>query len=260
VEESLRDGLTQTRSIDAWNTRFQQQAGWTRELRHYLYGLARIASANRILEVGSGTGVITSELHYHTSASIVGLDVDIGRLRFARRKDPRSLYTGGDAGTLPFPDHVFQITLCHFLLLWIPDALSAVREMRRVTRPGGLVLALAEPDYAGRIDHPPVLAELGHLQAQALADQGANPNQGRALGTLFLEAGLQSVQTGILGGQWSIPASADTWEAEWAVLETDLQGMVPPETLDRLRRIDQAAWQHGQRILFVPTFYAMGKV
>jgi len=252
--------VSQTLTIDAWNARFQQQAEWTRELRHYLYGLAGIANANRILEVGSGTGVITSGLHHYTSGLVVGLDIDLGRLRYAHRKDNLSHYAGGNALALPFPDHIYQVTVCHFLLLWVPDPLQAVREMRRVTRPGGLILALAEPDYAGRIDHPPVLAELGYLQAQALARQGANPNQGRALGTLFLDASLHSVQTGVLGGQWSVPASPDTWEAEWAVMETDLQGMVPAETLDRLRRIDQAAWQHGQRILFVPTFYAIGKV
>jgi SAM-dependent methyltransferase len=252
--------LKQSLSIAEWDARFQQQAEWTRELRRNLYSQAGIANARSILEVGCGTGVITSGLRHYSSGIIVGLDLDLNRLGFARRRDPQTAYVGGDALSLPFPDQSFQITLCHFLLLWVPDARRAVHEMRRVTRPGGLVMALAEPDYAGRIDHPPVLADLGNLQAQSLARQGANPNQGRALGTLFVDAGLQSVQTGVLGGQWNVPASPETWEAEWRVLETDLQGLVARETLNRLRRIDQAAWQHGERILFVPTFYAVGKV
>ena len=47
---------------------------------------------------------------------------------------------------------------------------------------------------------------------------------------------------------------------EWSVLEDDLQGMVTADTLRNLRRADEEAWQRGERILFVPTFYAFARV
>ena len=37
----------------------------------------------------------------------------------------------------PFTNASFDLTFCHYLLLWLKDPLSAIKEMKRVTRPGG---------------------------------------------------------------------------------------------------------------------------
>jgi hypothetical protein len=47
---------------------------------------------------------------------------------------------------------------------------------------------------------------------------------------------------------------------EWKVLREDLGSQVSQRELDRYERIDRVAWQAGTRMLFVPTFYAWGKV
>jgi hypothetical protein len=121
--------------------------------------------------------------------------------------------------------------------------------------------ALPISDYGARIDFPVELAEMGQLQGSALARQGADPRMGRKLAALFTAAGLQRVTTGVMGGEWSArQLEADGWNLEWAALEADLAGSLPPERLAELRRIDAAAWQRGDRILFVPTFYAIGWV
>jgi hypothetical protein len=122
------------------------------------------------------------------------------------------------------------------------------------------VLALAEPDYGGRIDYPPELAELGRLQVASLRQQGAEPELGRRLIGLFTNLGLESVEVGVLGAQWSGAISATEWESEWAVLRSDLGDSLPPSQLERLSQLDALAWQSGVRVLFVPTFYAWGKV
>jgi SAM-dependent methyltransferase len=123
----------------------------------------------------------------------------------------------------------------------------------------GNVLACAEPDYGGRVDHPPEMVSLGRLQAEALRQQGADPEIGRRLGELFVAAGLQAT-VGVMAGRWSLPASTDEgFEAEWAMREHDLAGLVPSEELCRLRSADRLALADGQRTLFVPTFYALGK-
>ena len=131
--------------------------------------------------------------------------------------------------------------------------------MARVVRPAGCVLACAEPDYGGRVDHPPDLVSLGRLQAEALRRQGADPNLGRRLGELFVAAGLQAT-VGVMAGRWRLPAFPDAeFEAEWAMREHDLTGLLSPEELRRLRSADRQALTEGRRILFVPTFYALGK-
>jgi hypothetical protein len=132
--------------------------------------------------------------------------------------------------------------------------------MRRVTRPGGWVLALAEPDYGGRVDYPEALIPLGVLQEAALSRQGAQTRLGRRLAALFHDAGLAEIETGVLGGQWREAPSPQEQAQEWAVLKADLAGDLPTLELARLRQLDQQAWARGERVLFVPTFYAMGRL
>jgi SAM-dependent methyltransferase len=243
-----------------WQARFDQQAQWTASIRQYLYRRAALSTARRILDVGCGPGSLLPELALGSPAEVTGLDLDLGFLRLAADRASTCHIAAGDALRLPFTGGVFDVTLCHFVLLWLRDPFQAVAEMRRVTRPGGVVLALAEPDYGGRIDHPAALAEVGRLQAEALRRQGADPTIGRQLSGLFHRAGLVDVQTGLLGGEWQSPPSRSAWESEWATLVADLADRLPPDELTRLRSLDWDAWQAGERVLFVPTFYAIGWV
>jgi hypothetical protein len=121
------------------------------------------------------------------------------------------------------------------------------------------VLCLAEPDYGGRVDHPASLSEAGELQAEALRRQGADPLIGRKLREMLSRCGLADVHVGVLGGEWQEDRSRDELESEWLVLESDLEGLVPQERLAELRRIDVEAWESGSRVLFVPTFFALGR-
>jgi hypothetical protein len=133
--------------------------------------------------------------------------------------------------------------------------------MRRAVRPGGWVLALAEPDYGGQIRYPEALDGLGRLQTMSLERQGANPVIGRRLMALFLDAGLEQVESGLIGGEWRARSgdSANLAE-EWQVIEHDLAGWISAAELERYRKLDEAAARRGDRILFVPTFYAIGRV
>ena len=119
------------------------------------------------------------------SARVIGLDIDIARLGFARSHDPASAYVAGNGVQLPFPPGAFDLVLCHYLLLWIPSPVDALREMARVAIPGGWVIALAEPDHSARIDYPSPLEELGAAQTAALTRQGADPALGRRLAELI---------------------------------------------------------------------------
>ena len=246
------------RSPDEWHARFEQQATWTEQVRGYLLGQIGLSSGDRVLEVGCGTGAITARLGRATPARVHGLDINPAFLQLARRADRRARFCAGDALRLPYPSGAFAAVVCHFLLLWLPDPAAALREMARVTRIGGAVTAFAEPDYGGRIDYPPELAELGQMQSAALRQQGAEPLMGRQLAGLFHGAGLAGIETGLLGGQWQGPPSPRQHESEWATLEADLEGTLPPTRMADLRRLDAQAWQSGERVLFVPTFYAIG--
>jgi hypothetical protein len=117
---------------------------------------------------------------------------------------------------------------------------------------------MAEPDYGGRIDHPAALAEFGALQAAALRRQGADPQTGRRLLEYFHQAGLQQPRAAVIGGQWGQPPSAASFETEWQMLAADLAGAISPAQLQAYKEQDAQAWQSGERILYIPTFYAWG--
>jgi SAM-dependent methyltransferase len=241
---------------DLWDRRYRQQAEWTRSLRHYLYGRLGLEQARGVLDLGCGTGALLSELTAQTGGDVHGLDINPHHLDQAQRSAPQAQLTLGDAHYLPYRDGIFDLTLCHFVLLWLSDPARALEEMRRVTREGGHVAALAEPDYGGRIDYPEELSLLGDLQRESLRHQGADPFMGRKLRELFHDAGLRDVESGILGAQWSGSLSANEIDLEWAVLREDLGD----KKIDHLKRVDEEAWKQGERVLYVPTFYAVGRM
>jgi ubiquinone/menaquinone biosynthesis C-methylase UbiE len=242
-----------------WHSRYQQQAGWTRSMRHFLFRRMDLQPGKRVLEIGCGTGAITSDLAASFQLNVHGLDINLSFLALGHATDSLSSYTCGDAFSLPYPANSFDAVICHFFLLWIRDIPSVLAEMRRVTKPGGMLAALAEPDYGGRIDFPDSMSELGQWQAFALGSQGANPNVGRRLMAEFLAAGFVQVESGLMGGQWKPIFDKTAFDQEWKIIEADLQVMVSPARLQALRRMDEVAHRKGERILFVPTFYTVGK-
>jgi SAM-dependent methyltransferase len=241
-----------------WHSRFLQQAGWTRDLRHYLFEQAGLDQAHSVLEVGCGTGAILSDLV--TTAAIHGLDLDSTRLAEAHTHAPCAALVCGNALALPYPHAVFDITFCHFFLLWVRDPLQALHEMKRVTRHGGAVLALAEPDYNSRVDKPAALVPLGRLQTESLRQQGADPGMGHHLAGLFDQSGIQVIETGTMGGANDPLPSAAERDLEWTVMEADLQNRVPAEEICRMKTLDQQAWERRERTLYVPTHFAWGRV
>jgi ubiquinone/menaquinone biosynthesis C-methylase UbiE len=243
-----------------WHNRYQQQARWTSQLRHYLYSKVQVNQANRVLEVGCGTGVILSDPPLKIIQAKFGLDINENHLRQAKQVIPDSLLCAGDGLMLPFPASCFGITICHFFLLWVNDPGSAIREMIRVTRKGGYILAMAEPDYGGRIDFPEKFMWIGQLQGRALENQGAHPEIGRQLSSLFGKNGLNNIECGVMGGQWIHPDDVESIENEWDVLQQDLGGLIPANVFTQFKELDVLSWEKRERTIFVPTFYALGQV
>ncbi|MBM3151999.1 MAG: methyltransferase domain-containing protein [Chloroflexi bacterium] len=239
-----------------WHSRFLQQAAWTKPLRDYL-AHAALGGAGRVLEAGCGTGAVLMDLD---ASDLHGLDLDPARLTLAQRHSPAAALVCGDTLSLPYRPAAFDAVVSHFLLLWLPDPQRALREMKRVTRPGGCVLAMAEPDYSQRVDEPHSLAELGRWQAASLRRQGADPDIGPRLAGLFHQAGIRLVESGPLRQAGQRQLTPRERELEWAVLSADLAGSVPADDLQKMRELDEQAWQSGKRALHVPTWYAWGQV
>jgi len=131
--------------------------------------------------------------------------------------------------------------------------------MKRVTKTGAYIIAFAEPDYTARIDAPLELVPLGQWQAESLRRQGADPGLGAQLANLFFRAGIEMIETGTFQNAEREP-SANEWELEWAVLESDLAGFVPSSNIQNMKNLDWQARTLGKRSLHVPTYFAWGRV
>ena len=241
-----------------WHNRYVQQATWTRELREYLFDKTALATAGSVLEVGCGTGAILSTLQ--SLATLHGLDLNADALAECHIHAPAACLTRGDARWLPYRNEIFDITFCHFLLLWVKDPLSAIREMGRVTKSKGYILAFAEPDYTSREDQPAQLATLGHWQTSSLIRQGADASLGGRLADLFHQAGIKIIETGTIKSRGQEALKSENWENEWAVIESDLAGIVSKEEIRKMRLLDEQARACGDRVLNVPTYFAWGQV
>lgn len=246
--------------ISFWHARFTQQATWTDKLFFSLAEQSGFDNATSILEVGCGTGAALKRLHQLPAKVVYGLDIRRDFLLAASQYAPLAHLVHGDAHNLPFGDNRIDLTFCHFLLMWVQSPETVLQEMRRVTSKNGWVVALAEPDYDHRIDMPESLAQLGKDQGAALRAQGADPGIGRRLAELFHDAGIRLEATGILGGYWGGPGLPTGWELEWETLRNDLKDFTNSKELDKLMEIDRKAWLDSVRILFVPLFYAIGRV
>ena len=121
-----------------------QMGRWSRRLAPILVDFADIARARRVLDVGCGTGNLSACLARNPGiGSINGIDLSPAYIEHAKRTndDARLNFEVGDACALPFTDAHFDHSFSMLALQFTPDIGLAVREMRRVTRPGGTVAA-----------------------------------------------------------------------------------------------------------------------
>jgi demethylmenaquinone methyltransferase/2-methoxy-6-polyprenyl-1,4-benzoquinol methylase len=100
----------------------------------------------KVLDLGAGTGISTVDLG-RSGAFAVGADISLGMLGVGRRVRPQVPLVAGDALALPFADASFDAVTISFALRNVSDTAAALREMARVTKPGGrlVVCEFAHP-------------------------------------------------------------------------------------------------------------------
>ncbi len=247
-------------SIQDWHNRFLIQAQWTRALRLYFFDLIKLDPANKILDIGCGTGALLPDLQSLSPADIYGADVSLDHLLQASQLSPESSLLGADVHNLPFSDNTFDMILSHYFLMWIGSASHALKEMVRVIKPGGYLVAFAEPDYGGRIDYPQEFIKFREYQISGLEKAGADPRMGRKLPHLFHEIELANIQCGAYDGRWESQLTQQDIDSEWVVLEEDLGDTLTVQELIELKKYEQKTLESGSRLIYVPTFYAWGKI
>jgi SAM-dependent methyltransferase len=189
---------------------------WSRRLASSFVEWTGGRASDTILDVGSGTGALASTVaHRAPSARVIGIDPSSAYVHHARQANGRSSvrFLVGAAGALPFPGGSFDRTLSLLVLNFVRDPAAAVREMVRVTRPGGTVAA-AIWDYGRGME----MLRAFWDEAVAL-DPGAASRDERhmplstegALGGLWRASGLQNVEERPLVVEQTFASFGDYW-------------------------------------------------
>ena len=153
----------------------------------------------KIVDVGAGTGAITLDIaaRLRPGGQVVAVDPSAALLDHARGAAGAAglgdVFEAkvGDGRALPFADRSFDAAFCHWVLLHVDPAATVIRELKRVTRPGGRVMCV-EMDWETAIVHPGERA-LTRRILNFSNDRHVEGWSGRRLTSLFKECGLIDV-------------------------------------------------------------------
>jgi SAM-dependent methyltransferase len=190
-----------------------------RELARALIDAAGVRPGHRALDVGCGPGALTSELATLLGAErVAAVDPSAPFAEACRRRQPGVRVEVASAEALPFEDAAFDHALAQLVVNFMSDPPAGVREMQRVTRPGGTVAA-AVWDYAGEM----TLLRRFWDAAVALYPSAEDRDEGRCmpfctpdeLAALWSTAGLAEVSVFPV----VVAAGYDDFEDLWQPLE-----------------------------------------
>jgi SAM-dependent methyltransferase len=211
--------------------------------------LPGLAEDAKVLDVGCGPGTITVGLADQVPRGhVTGIDPSsevIGQASAVVGDRPNLEFATGDVYALAYPDASFDVVYAHQVLQHLADPAAALREMRRVTRPGGLVAA-RDGDYGGMTWYPelPVMEEWRQAYVTTARGNGGEPHAGRRLLAWARAAGFAHADIACSSSNWTYatPAERAWWGGLWAdrtlqsafAVTATAGGHATPEYLERI--------------------------
>jgi SAM-dependent methyltransferase len=197
--------------MDDWAPRVAEAAG--------------IRPGDRVLDVACGTGVLTRAAASRAgpSGTVTGLDLNPGMLRVAARLSPTLRWQQGTAQALPFADRSFDAVVSQFGLMFFPDRVTALREMKRVLGPGGRLAVAVWGSLAVTPAYAAEVALVERLAGETAADPLRAPfalGDEQHMAALLAEAGITGARVALEQGRGRFPSIR-------VMVEADLRGWLP---------------------------------
>jgi ubiquinone/menaquinone biosynthesis C-methylase UbiE len=154
-------------------------------------------SGDKILDLGCGVGGATLMFAEEVGSNgrVAGVDINASLIQVATRRAAgrRGVeFQVGEAASIPYSTAYFDAAYCERVLLYVPDRLTALKELRRVVRPGGSI-CLVDTDFDATAIYSSH-RKLTRKLTSAVAAAVPNPNSARELPALARLAGLDNVQ------------------------------------------------------------------
>ncbi|MFI9585257.1 methyltransferase domain-containing protein [Streptomyces sp. NPDC052236] len=196
---------------------------WRTAANSAAYLLAELRPGLDVLDVGCGPGTITADLAGLVAPGrVTAVDAAEDVLRQARETAAgRGLdnvhFAVADVHALDFPDDSFDVVHAHQVLQHVGDPVRALREMRRVCRPGGVVAA-RDSDYGAFTWFPaiPALDEWLSLYRRVARANGGEPDAGRRLLSWARAAGFTDIAATASAWCFATPGDRAWWSGLWA--------------------------------------------
>lgn len=186
---------------------------YSSQLSPQLADLAEVDAGQRVLDVGCGPGALTAELVKRVGAEAVSaVDPSESFIAAMRERFPAVEVKRGSAEALPFADGAFDATLGQLVVHFMTDPIGGLTEMKRVTRPGGVVAACVWDHADGRSPFGPFW-EAVHQFDPDLVDESDFPGVRLGhLAELFRAAGLREVEETTFTASIQHASIEDWWE------------------------------------------------
>lgn len=185
------------------------------------YLLPHLRAGMDLLDVGCGPGTITVDLATHVPGGrVLGVDTSpdvlakAADLAVAQGVENVELEQA-DVMALPYSDSSFDVVHAHQVLQHLADPVAAVREMRRVLRPGGL-LAVRDADYGGMRWYPDSDGLEAWRSLYLTLTDHHHADAGRRLLSWALEAGFTDITPSASVWCFAEPDDRDWWAGSWA--------------------------------------------
>ena len=188
------------------------------------YLLNSILPNMQICDIGCGPGSITTDLAaFVPDGQVIGVDmghdaIEKARSIAAERGIKNVSFQVADAYALDFADDTFDIVHCHQVLQHVADPVRALREWRRITKPGGIV-ACREADFDSATHFPEIKAvtEFKDVYMRTARSRGCEPNGGRHLVSWARKAGIERRHITATASIWcySSPNERAYWSQTW---------------------------------------------
>jgi SAM-dependent methyltransferase len=186
---------------------------YSRLLSSQLVDLASVRAGQRVLDVGCGTGALTGELIGRLgSTAVAAVDPSEPFVAAMRARHPGVDVRRATAEHLPFGDDAFDATLAQLVVHFMDDPVAGLTEMRRVTRPGGVVAACVW-DHGGSQGPLRLFWEAARSLDPEADDESNRPGTREGhLAELLGAAGLHSIDATALSVSLDHPTFESWWE------------------------------------------------
>src|SRR5690349_14383964 len=186
---------------------------WSRALSPQFADFAGVAAGARALDVGCGPGALTGELVARLGAdAVTAVDPAEGFVEALRARHPDVTAQRAAAERLPFPDDAFDVALAQLVVHFMADPVAGLREMARVTRPGGGVAACVWDHGGGQGPVTPFWRAVRERDPDADDESDLAGARDGHLAALFAEAGLRDVEDTALAVERRYESFEDWWE------------------------------------------------